>query len=167
MVAAARDATRNSQGLLIRSNRELRELSMEIFERTFAITRVLYWLAAIVAMVGLFAALLALGIERSRQTALLRALGLTPRGAGALIGVQATLLGIVAGIAAIPAGLLTAAVLVLVINRRAFGWHIDLHVTAEPIVNALLMAIGAALLASIYPALRAANPRIARGLREE
>ena len=167
VIEALRETTRNTQALLIRSNRELRQLSMDIFERTFAITRVLYWLAAIVAMVGLFAALLAHGIERSRQTALLRALGLTPRGAGALIGVQAMLLGIVAGLAAIPAGLLTAAVLVLVINRRAFGWHIDLHVSAGPIVNALLIAIAAAFLASIYPALRAATPRIAAGLREE
>ena len=140
---------------------------MDVFERTFAITRVLYWLAAIVATVGLFAALLAHGIERSRQTALLRALGLTPLGASALAVVQALVLGIVAGLAAIPAGLLTAAVLVLVINRRAFGWHIDLHVTGGPIINALLMAIAAAILASLYPALCAATPRIAPSLREE
>ena len=167
VIDALREATRNSQALLIRSSRELRDLSMEIFERTFAITRVLYWLASIVAMVGLFAALLAHGLERSRQIALLRALGLTPRGAGALISVQALLLGIVAGLAAIPAGLLTAAVLVLVINRRAFGWHIDLNVSGGPILNALLIAIAAAFLASIYPAMRAAMPRIAAGLREE
>jgi putative ABC transport system permease protein len=167
VINALREATQDHQALLIRSNRELRAMSMEIFERTFAITRVLYWLAAIVATVGLFAALLAHGLERARQTALLRALGLTPLGASALTGVQALLLGIVAGLAAIPAGLLTAAVLVLVINRRAFGWHIDLHVTSGPIVNALLMAIAAAMLASLYPALRAATPRIAPGLREE
>jgi putative ABC transport system permease protein len=167
VIDALRETTRNSQALLIRSSRELRDLSMEIFERTFAITRVLYWLASIVAMVGLFAALLAHGLERSRQLALLRALGLTPRGAGALISVQALLLGIVAGLAAIPAGLLTAAVLVLVINRRAFGWHIDLNVSGGPILNALLISIAAALLASIYPAMRAAMPRIAAGLREE
>ncbi len=167
VIDALHEATRNSQALLIRSSRELRELSMDIFERTFAITSVLYWLASIVAMLGLFAALLAHGLERSRQTALLRALGLTPRGASALIGVQAMLLGVVAGLAAIPAGLLTAAVLVLVINRRAFGWHIDLHVSGGPIVNALLIAIAAAFLASLYPALRAAKPRLAAGLREE
>jgi putative ABC transport system permease protein len=167
VIDALRETTLNNQVLLIRSNRELRQLSMDIFERTFVITRVLYWLAAIVAMVGLFAALLAHGIERSRQTALLRALGLTPRGASALIGAQAMLLGVVAGLAAIPAGLLTAAVLVLVINRRAFGWHIDLHLSSGPIVNALLIAVTAAFLASLYPALRAATPRLAPGLREE
>jgi putative ABC transport system permease protein len=167
VIEALRAATDGRQALLIRSNRELRALSMDVFERTFAITRVLYWLAAIVATVGLFAALLAHGIERSRQTALLRALGLTPLGASALAVVQALVLGIVAGLAAIPAGLLTAAVLVLVINRRAFGWHIDLHVTGGPIINALLMAIAAAILASLYPALCAATPRIAPSLREE
>jgi len=167
LIATLRGATADQQALLIRSNRDLRALSMNIFDRTFAITRVLYWLAAIVAAVGLFAALLAHGIDRARQNALLRALGLTPRGAATFISAQGLLLGIVAAIAAIPAGLLTAAVLVLVINRRAFGWHIDLHVSGAPIVNALLIGILAALLASILPALRAARPQIAAALREE
>jgi putative ABC transport system permease protein len=167
VIAAIRAATADRQSLLIRSNRELRALSMSIFERTFAITTVLYWIAALVAAVGLFAALLALGIERSRETALLRALGLTPRGAGVFVGAQALLLGAIAGIASIPAGLLSAAVLVLVINRRAFGWHIDLQVDAAPILGALLIALVAALLASLYPALRAAGPQVAAALREE
>ncbi|HZF27426.1 MAG TPA: FtsX-like permease family protein [Steroidobacteraceae bacterium] len=167
LIAALRSATADQQALLIRSNRELRALSLDIFERTFAITSVLYWLAAVVAAVGLFAALLAHGIERTRQTALLRALGLTPRGAAAFTCAQGLLLGIVAAVAAIPAGLLTAAVLVLVINRRAFGWHIDLHVSSGPIVNALLIGILAALLACIFPALRAARPQVAVALREE
>ena len=167
LIAALRKASEGQQALLIRSNRELRALSMDIFERTFAITRVLYWLAAIVAAVGLFAALLAHALERARQTALLRALGLTPRGAAIFLSAQGLLLGIVAALAAIPAGILTAAVLVLVINRRAFGWHIDLHVSGGPIVNALLIGVLAALLAGIVPALRAARPQVATALREE
>ncbi|HEY7378777.1 MAG TPA: FtsX-like permease family protein, partial [Steroidobacteraceae bacterium] len=165
--AALRQASAGQQALLIRSNRELRALSLDIFEQTFAITSVLYWLAAIVASVGLFAALLAHGLERARQTALLRALGLTPRGAAVFLSAQGLLLGVVAAIAAIPAGLLTAAVLVLVINRRAFGWHLDLHVSGGPIVNALLIGVFASLLAGILPALRAARPHVATALREE
>src|SRR5262249_34563262 len=45
-LSALRGAARGRQALLIRSNADIRELSMRIFERTFVITRVLYWLAA-------------------------------------------------------------------------------------------------------------------------
>ena len=34
------------QALLIRSNADIRTMSLDIFDRTFIITRVLYWLAA-------------------------------------------------------------------------------------------------------------------------
>ncbi len=51
---------------------------MSIFERTFVITRVLYWLAAGVAAIGLVSALLAWELERARALALLRTLGITP-----------------------------------------------------------------------------------------
>ena len=44
-----RAAARGRQALFIRSNADIRALSMRIFDRTFVITRVLYWLAAGVA----------------------------------------------------------------------------------------------------------------------
>src|SRR5205823_14235823 len=77
-VAQLRAAAGGRQALLIRSNADIRALSMRIFERTFVITRVLYWLAAGVATVGLVSALLAWELERSRELAVLRSLGLTP-----------------------------------------------------------------------------------------
>src|SRR5882724_7063710 len=59
VMAQFRDLARGRQSLLIRSNAQLRAMSMSIFERTFVITRVLYWLAAGVAAIGLISALLA------------------------------------------------------------------------------------------------------------
>jgi putative ABC transport system permease protein len=155
------------QGLFIRSNAAIRELSMQIFERTFVITRVLYWLAAGVAAIGLVSALLAWELERARELALLRTLGVTPRGSAALILVQTLFMGAAAFLVAVPAGLLTALVLTRVINRRAFGWQIDLHLGAPQFLNALLLALAAALAAALYPAWRSARAPLAAGLRAE
>ncbi|HKT74524.1 MAG TPA: FtsX-like permease family protein [Steroidobacteraceae bacterium] len=166
-LAALQAAVHGRQALLMRSNRDLRDLSMSIFERTFVITRVLYWLAAGVAAIGLVSALLAWELERGREMAILRALGLTPRGAALLIETQTGFMGLVALLAAIPAGLLTAVVLVDVINRRAFGWRIDLHLTAEQFSNALLLALAAALAAGLYPAWRSARVPIGTDMRDE
>jgi putative ABC transport system permease protein len=162
-----RATARGKQSLFIRSNAQLRELSMSIFERTFLITRVLYWLAAGVAAVGLISALLAWELERSREIAILRALGLTPGGAALLIEIQTGFMGLVALAAAVPAGLLTALLLIDVINRRAFGWRIDMHLTFAQFGNALLLSIAAALVAGVYPAWRIARASIVGDIREE
>ncbi len=162
-----RAAARGRQAVFIRSNADLRALSMRIFERTFVITRVLYWLAAGVAAIGLVSALLAWQLERARELALLRTLGVTPAGSAALVIAQTLFMGAAAFVAAIPAGLLTALVLTEVINRRAFGWQIDLHLSAAQFTNALVLALLAALAAALYPAWRSATAPLAAGLREE
>jgi putative ABC transport system permease protein len=164
---ALRAAAAGRQALFIRSNADLRALSMRIFERTFVITRVLYWLAAGVAAIGLVSALLAWQLERARELALLRTLGVTPGGSAALVIGQTLFMGAAAFAAAIPAGLLTALVLTEVINRRAFGWQIDLHLSAAQFTNALVLALLAALGAALYPAWRSATAPLAAGLREE
>ena len=160
-------AARGRQTILARSNAGIRELSMQIFERTFAITRVLQWLAAGVAALGLVSALLAWELERARELAILRALGLTPAGTAALIELQTAFMGFAAWLAALPMGLLAALLLIHVVNRRAFGWRIDAHVQLSEIAAALGLALGAALAAGLYPAWRAARAPLAQAVREE
>lgn len=160
-------AAAGRQALLIRSNAQIRAMSLQIFDRTFIITRVLYWLAAAIAAIGLVSALLAWELDRTRELSVLRALGLTPRGAAALVEAQTVFMGGAALLAAIPAGLIIAVVLTKVIDRRAFGWHIQMHLHAAQFVNALALALGAALLAGLYPAWRAATGPIAGEMREE
>ena len=167
VIEELRAATGDRQALLLRSNSDLRALSMEIFERTFAITRVLYWLAAAVAAVGLLSALLAYELERARELALLRALGVTPAGLALLVETQTAFLGLAAAVAAIPTGLLAALVLIEVINRRAFGWHVDFHWSAGDVLQTLALALIAALLAGLYPAWRSSRVAIAASMREE
>ena len=155
------------QALLIRSNADIRAMSLAIFDRTFIITRVLYWLAAAIAAVGLVSALLAWELDRTRELSVLRALGLTPAGAAALVAAQTVFMGGAALLAATPAGLIIAVVLTKVIDRRAFGWHIEMHLNGAQFIDALALALAAALLAGVYPAWRAAVGPIAARMREE
>jgi putative ABC transport system permease protein len=160
-------AVRARQELLIRSNAQIRSMSLAIFDRTFIITRVLYWLAAAIAAVGLVSALLAWELDRTRELSILRALGLTPRGTAALVVAQTLFMGGVALLAAIPTGLIIAVVLTKVIDRRAFGWHIAMHLHTAQFLNALVLALLAALIAGLYPAWRAGAGPIAAQMREE
>jgi len=167
VMARLNAAAAGRQELLIRSNADVRELSMSIFERTFVITRVLYWLTAGVAALSLVSALVAWELERARELALLRSLGLTPRGVALLIEAQTGFIGAAALLAALPAGVLTALMLIDVVNRRAFGWQIDLHVHPDAFATAAGVALTAALVAGLYPAWRSAGAPLAQAIREE
>lgn len=155
------------QSLIMNSNARIREISLDIFDRTFVITDVLYWLAVGVAVIGILGAMLAMQLERARELAVLRAIGMTPAQMGWLITIQTGFIGLLSGIAAIPLGLVMAWVLIEVINRRAFGWQMDIAIDPAVLFAALTLAIGAALLAGIYPAYRAASARPALAMREE
>lgn len=169
--AAVADAVRGVaagvQAVQVRSNRELRALSLAIFDRTFTITEVLRLLAVVVAFVGILSALMALELERGREYAVLRAVGLTPREVGTLVGAQTALMGLAAGVLAVPVGLALAGMLMQVINRRAFGWSMQTVVPAEVLAGAIALAVVAALVAGLYPAWRLAHARPVEGLREE
>jgi putative ABC transport system permease protein len=155
------------QAIIVRSNRDLRDISMEIFDRTFVITNVLYWLAVSVAVIGILGAMLALQLERARELAVLRALGMTPGQLGGMVTLQTGLIGLLSGIASIPLGLCMAWVLIDVINRRSFGWSMDIRISPDVLLGALALAVGAALIAGIYPAYRAAHAQPALAMREE
>jgi putative ABC transport system permease protein len=155
------------QALLITANRQLRERSMQIFDRTFVITGVLYWLAVGVAAVGILGAMLALQLERARELAVFRALGMTPLQLGRMVVSQTAFIGLLSGLAAIPLGLVMGWVLINVINRRAFGWQMEMSVSTSMLLWSLLLALVAATVAGLYPAWRAAQAKPALAMREE
>jgi putative ABC transport system permease protein len=155
------------QAVLIRSNRALKAASLEVFDRTFAITGVLRMLAFAVAFMGVLSALMALQLERGRELGVLRANGLLPGQVWQLVTAQTGLMGLVAGILAVPAGLVLALVMIFVVNKRSFGWTLQLEVGPEILVQAVLLAILGAGLAGVFPAWRMSRTPPAMALREE
>ncbi|PSQ91011.1 MAG: hypothetical protein BRD57_05510 [Proteobacteria bacterium SW_6_67_9] len=151
----------------VRDAASIRARSLEVFDQTFAITRVLRLLALGVAFVGVLTALLALQTERRRELAILRATGATPGQVAVQVTLQTLLMGLLAGLFALPLGLGLAEMLIHVINERAFGWSITTRVAPLLLGEALALAVVAALLAAVAPAWRAARLEPAHALRSE
>ncbi|MFW5723194.1 MAG: ABC transporter permease, partial [Halochromatium sp.] len=151
----------------VQTNRAIRTRSLEIFDQTFTITKVLRLLAIGVAFVGILSALMALELERARDYAVLRATGMTRSQLRALILIQTSAMGLAAGLLAIPLGLAMGDLLISVINLRSFGWTMPMRVEPPTLFSGLLLAWLAAVLAGLYPAQRAAKAVPARALREE
>jgi putative ABC transport system permease protein len=152
------------QPLVVRSNRDIREFSLQVFDRTFVITNVLRVLVIMVAFVGVFSALMALFLEKGREFAILRATGFTPQQLQRLVMGQAALLGLLAGLLSLPLGWLMSVVLIDIINQRSFGWTMQTHVFALVPLQAMALALVAALLASIYPVRRIGQASVREGL---
>lgn len=152
-------------GLQVYTAAEIRALSLEVFARTFAITDVLRLLAGLIAVVAVLGALSALAIERSREFALLRAIGVTPVELSRLQRVQGGVLGLIAGLAALPLGLGLAVLLIEVINRRSFGWSMQLVLPWAQILAAIAISTVAAVLAAWWPARRSVGAALSRQLR--
>lgn len=157
----------DTPGLRLSSNREIRAASLEIFERTFTVTGVLRLLAACIALLGIYSALEALAFERRREIAVLRAVGFTPSEVRRHVIAQTALLGLSAASVALPLGIVLAWILVHVINERAFGWSMAFELAPAALWQGAALALGAAVLAGLRPAVVLARGAPAAHLREE
>jgi len=155
------------QELQIRSNRELRSGVLVVFDQTFAITTALNLLATVVAFIGILSALMALQLERTRELGTMRANGLTQGQLFRLTLLETGLMGFTAGLMSLPVGTVLAWVLVYIINVRSFGWSLQLQLRPEFYTQAFAVALVAALLAGVYPALRMGRIQPAEALRSE
>jgi putative ABC transport system permease protein len=143
--------------LRMRSNQHLREEIFEIFDQTFAVVRILQVMSLLIAVCGIMLTLLVLARERISELALYRALGASRLqifrvfvGKGLGMGLIGLTLGTVGGT-------VLAVILIYIINRAYFGWTIQAHWPGWPLAQQYATILAAALLASIYPAIRASK----------
>lgn len=133
---------------------KVRETTLAVFDRTFRISWALAALVAIIAVIALVSALLAMGLERGRDYATLRALGLTRGRLHALVVCQTAGLALAAALVAVPLAIAIHLGLSLVIQPRAFGWSLPLTWPLSPLAAMLPLALAGGLLAGLYPAWR-------------
>lgn len=132
----------------------IKAMSLQVFERTFAVTGALNLLTLGVAGFAILMSLLTLGSMRLPQLAPVWAMGLTRSRLGGLDLLRAVLLAGLTTVLAIPLGLALAWALLAIVNVAAFGWRLPMFLF--PLDYALLgvQAILAAALAAGWPAIR-------------
>ncbi len=163
--AAIEDARPTQLNAIVRSTRAIRTLSLTLFDRTFEITSVLRALAGIVAFFGVLSAVLALQLERRAEFSVLRAVGMSMSELKQHVIIQTMLLGLAAATAAIPLGIALAWLLILVINRRAFGWSMEFVASGEPLSYGVALAILGAGLSGLAAAAIGFRSRSAESFR--
>lgn len=136
---------------------EIKKLSTDIFERTFAVTAALNTLTLIVSGIALFASLLTLADMRRARVAPVWALGATRGRLATLELARVMMFAAGAALLALPLGLFMSWRLVAGVNVAAFGWRLPFHMFPAQWGEVFIIALVAAFLAALLPTLRLAR----------
>ncbi len=150
---ALRDAFALPEGALI-DQAGIKAFSLQVFERTFAVTAALNALTLGVAAVAMLTSLLTLAGLRLAQLAPVWAMGLTQGRLAGLDLLRTLVLALGTAVLALPLGLALAWVLLAVVNVEAFGWRLPMQVFPADWLRLLALTLAAALAAGLVPAWR-------------
>lgn len=104
---------------------EIRQLSLDIFDRSFAVTYLLEIAAVVIGLFGVGTTFSAMALQRKREFALLGAIGASPNWILKLIAREALIASAVAALVGLTIGLAFAAILIFVVNPQSFHWTME------------------------------------------
>jgi putative ABC transport system permease protein len=146
---------------------ELRALSLQIFDRSFAVTYLLEAIAILVGLAGVAATFSAQTLARTKEFGMLRHLGVTRRQIIAMLLMEGALLGAVGVIAGIGLGLAMSQVLIHVVNPQSFNWTMETRLPFVLFATVTVALIGAAAATALLAGRRALSLDAVRAVRED
>lgn len=120
----------------------IKDVSMTIFERTFAMTAAMNTLTLWVAGIALLAALMAILQERLPEFAQWRALGVNTTEQWLVMSTPLLIWAAVTWLVSLPLGALLSWILIHKLNVMAFGWSMPLLWSMQPAWILALMTVG-------------------------
>ena len=165
--AAIRGRFDRGDALEILTSTALRERSLQIFDRAFAITYALEAIAVIIGLTGVSFAASSTALARRAEFGVLRHIGLLRRqivGMLASEGVLTSAFGVAYGLAL---GTALSLVLVFVINRQSFNWSIDLAIPVWQLALLSVTLVAAAAVTAVWSGRAAMSKEAVQAVRED
>lgn len=164
---AIRDLLPPGSGHDIRTPREVRQLSLAAFDRTFAITYLLELVAVTVGLFGIAAGISAQVLARRSEFGALRHLGFTRGQIAMMLAIEGTVLGALGVIVGLLTGSVISLILIYVVNRQSFHWSMDLSAPVGLLSGLSVMLIAAAALIAVGSGRQAMGGEVVRAVRED
>ncbi len=165
--AALRGCLARGDSVEILTSTAVRERSLQIFDRAFAITYALEAIAVIIGLTGVSFAAGSTALARRAEFGMLRHVGMLRRqiiGMLAGEGVLLSAFGVAYGLAL---GAILSLVLVYVVNRQSFNWSIDLAVPFWQLAVLSVTLVAAAAITAIWSGRAAMSQDAVRAVRED
>jgi putative ABC transport system permease protein len=145
----------------------LRELSLRIFDRAFAITYALEAIAVVIGLVGIGFAASSSALARRGEFAMLRHVGLRRVEVVRMLAAEGTLTGVVGVVYGLALGFVLSLVLVYVVNRQSFNWSFDLAVPWVQLGALCVVLVAAAAITATISGRAAVRGDVVRAVRED
>jgi putative ABC transport system permease protein len=147
--------------------REIRRLSLRVFDRTFAVTYLLEAVAVLIGLFGISASTSSQVLARRGEFGMLRHLGVTRGEIARMLAFEGAALGTVGVLTGLVVGFVVSLILIYVVNRQSFHWTMDLHVPWLLLAVLSLVLIAAAALTAALSGRQAMGEDVVRAVKED
>lgn len=156
-----------SDSLDILTSQTLRQRSLQIFDRAFAITYALEAIAVVIGLTGVSFAASSTALARRAEFGVLRHIGMRKSEIVGILATEGVLMsgfGVAYGLIL---GVALSLVLVYVVNRQSFNWSIDLAIPLWQLGLLSATLVAAAAVTAVWGGRAATNQDAVRAVRED
>jgi len=147
--------------------REIRRLSLRVFDRTFAVTYLLEAVAVLIGLFGISASTSSQVLARRGEFGMLRHLGVTRGEVGRMLAFEGAALGTIGVAAGLLVGGAISLILIFVVNRQSFHWTMDVHVPWLGLAVLSVVLVAAAAGTAAFSGRRAMGDDVVRAVKED
>jgi putative ABC transport system permease protein len=151
----------------IMASTAVRDRSLQIFDRAFAITYALEAIAVIIGLTGVSFAASSTALARRAEFGMLRHIGMLRRQVIGILAGEGCIMSVFGVLYGLTLGVVLSLVLVYVVNRQSFNWSIDLAVPLWQLGALSVTLIGAAALTALWSGRAATSQEAVHAVRED
>jgi putative ABC transport system permease protein len=167
VVERIRGALQREGSYEIAMPREIRRMSLRVFDRTFAVTYLLEAVAVLIGLFGISASTSSQVLARRGEFGMLRHLGVTRGEIGKMLAFEGAALGAVGVVTGLVVGFVVSLILIYVVNRQSFHWTMDVHVPWGLLAVLSGVLIAAAAITSAVSGRQAMGDDVVRAVKED
>jgi putative ABC transport system permease protein len=167
LAGAVRASLNIGDALELIGSEQLRERSLVLFDRAFAITYALEAIAVAIGLIGVSVAASSSALARRAQFGMLRHIGMLRRQVLAMLAIEGVIMSTLSVIYGLVLGTALSLILVYVINRQSFNWSIDLAVPWRQLGALGAILITASALTALWSGRAAMSQDALRAVRED
>jgi putative ABC transport system permease protein len=151
----------------LRTPPDLRRLSLQAFDRTFAITYLLELVAVLIGLFGIAAGISAQVLARRGEFGVLRHLGFTRAQIATMLAIEGAVLGAVGVLVGLLTGGVVGLILIYVVNRQSFHWSMDLSAPGWLLASLSALLIAAAAGIAVVSGRQAMSTDVVKAVKED
>jgi putative ABC transport system permease protein len=151
----------------LRTPPELRRLSLQAFDRTFAITYLLELVAVVIGLFGIAAGISAQVLARRGEFGVLRHLGFTRAQIATMLAIEGAVLGATGVVVGLLTGAVVSLVLIYVVNRQSFHWSMDLAAPGALLTSLSVVLVAAAAGIAVISGRQAMSSDVVKAVKED